>query len=464
MRDIAPQPGPQEAFLASSADVVFFGGAAGGGKTYALLLEPLRHITTTKGFGAVFFRRESPQITTEGGPWDTAVSLYTPLGAKNRQSPNLDFKFPPYNNTISFSHMQHEKSKENWLGAQIPLMLFDQLETFTRSQILYMFSRSRSTCGVAPYIRGSYNPVPADDEVGGWLHEFVGWYLDENGEYPDLSKAGVIRWFVNVRDRLHWYDSKAAALAAWPDIPPLSFTFIPSFVEDNQILLKADPTYLAKLHGLNLVEQERLLRGNHKIRPEAGKVVNRSWLYVVDQLPPIVEIVRFWDFAATEKKRKMGAATASIKMCKDANGGYGILDMTEDWIGPAEVDDHAVAIALQDGRVVRQRWEEEGGSSGKRTTSALAKKMAGLNCAGVRPTGDKLDRFRPFASQVQARNVWLLRADWNDRLLSILHNTPDGLWDVRDCCSGSFEELSGPRKAGTFASGKSKGWQPTLTR
>ena len=194
---------------------------------------------------------------------------------------------------------------------------------------------------------------------------------------------------------------------------------------------------MAKLHGLNLVEQERLLRGNHKIRPEAGKVINRSWFYVVDQLPEIRTVVRFWDFAASEKKIKIGAATASVKMCRDVNGGYGILDMTEDWIGAAQVDDHAVAAARQDGRTVKQRWEEEGGSSGKRTSAELAKKMAGLNCAGVRPTGDKLDRLRPFAAQVRARNVWLLRADWNDRFLSIMHNTPDGLWDVRDAASVS---------------------------
>jgi hypothetical protein len=53
-----------------------------------------------------------------------------------------------------------------------------------------------------------------------------------------------------------------------------------------------------------------------------------------------------------------------------------------------------------------------------------------------------LDRLRPFASQVQARNVWLLRADWNDRFMSIMHNTPDGLWDVRDATSGGFNELT----------------------
>ncbi|MCB1719676.1 MAG: terminase family protein, partial [Candidatus Competibacteraceae bacterium] len=63
---IKPQAGPQEVFLSTPADIAFYGGAAGGGKTFAALMEPLRHIMTVAGFGAVIFRRETPQITAEG--------------------------------------------------------------------------------------------------------------------------------------------------------------------------------------------------------------------------------------------------------------------------------------------------------------------------------------------------------------------------------------------------------------
>jgi len=64
MTDIRPQP-RQETFLSSPADIAIFGGSAGGGKTWALLLEPLRHINN-KDFGAVIFRRTIPEITHEG--------------------------------------------------------------------------------------------------------------------------------------------------------------------------------------------------------------------------------------------------------------------------------------------------------------------------------------------------------------------------------------------------------------
>ena len=49
---IRPQKGPQEKFLATSADIAIYGGAAGGGKTYAILMEPLRYINT-KGYSGV---------------------------------------------------------------------------------------------------------------------------------------------------------------------------------------------------------------------------------------------------------------------------------------------------------------------------------------------------------------------------------------------------------------------------
>jgi hypothetical protein len=75
---IKPQAGAQEKFLASPADIVVYGGAAGGGKTYSLLLECLRH-ADTPGFNAVVFRRQANQITNAGGLWDTAINIYSQL-------------------------------------------------------------------------------------------------------------------------------------------------------------------------------------------------------------------------------------------------------------------------------------------------------------------------------------------------------------------------------------------------
>ncbi len=82
---LAPQPGPQAAFLASAADIAIYGGAAGGGKTWALLMEPLRHVRNP-GFGAVIFRRTTVQVRNEGGLWDESEGLYPRLGAHSFRS------------------------------------------------------------------------------------------------------------------------------------------------------------------------------------------------------------------------------------------------------------------------------------------------------------------------------------------------------------------------------------------
>ena len=63
---MSAQPGPQTDFLRSSADICIYGGAAGGGKTVGLILEPLRHVGRVANFTAVFFRRTMPQITNRG--------------------------------------------------------------------------------------------------------------------------------------------------------------------------------------------------------------------------------------------------------------------------------------------------------------------------------------------------------------------------------------------------------------
>src|SRR4051794_22869976 len=104
---IRPQDGPQTAFLGSSADIAIYGGAAGGGKTWALLMEPLRHVANPE-FGAVFFRRTTVQIRNEGGLWDESFKLYPLIGAEPREHV-LNYKFPS-GAEVTFAHLEHDKT------------------------------------------------------------------------------------------------------------------------------------------------------------------------------------------------------------------------------------------------------------------------------------------------------------------------------------------------------------------
>jgi len=447
--EIGPQPGPQQDFLSTFADIAFYGGAAGGGKTFGLLLEPLRHIGNSR-FGCVIFRRTYPQVTNEGGLWDESQNIYSLLDAKDKLG-DLSWEFES-GATVRFAHMQHEQNKKDWQGAQITLLEYDELTHFTRGQFFYMLSRNRSMCGVKPYIRATMNPVPPDDETGGWVHEFLAWYIDDDG-WAIPERCGVVRWFVVVNDTLRWADSEADLRQQYPNIEPKSFTFIKSSVYDNQKLLDKDPGYIANLMALPLVDRERLLGdkergGNWLIKPTAGKVFNRGWFEIVDAVPAGGRTVRFWDLAASEKKLAGDDPdfTASTKM-KRVDDTYYILDCTEEQMDPARTDKQMKAIASQDGVSTEVRFEMEGGASGKRDMRYIVSMMAGYDIAGVRPQGDKIVRAKPLASQAEAGNVKLLKGAWNQRWLNHMHGQPDSAHDdIMDSSSGAFNILVKDKK------------------
>jgi len=130
------QPGPQSAFLASRADIAIYGGAAGGGKTFALLLEPCRHMENPD-FGGVIFRRQAIQVRAEGGLYDTSFGIYGQLDATPMSSPYPKWTFPS-GSSVSFNHLSSDSDLLSWQGSQIPFLGYDELTHFTERQFWYM--------------------------------------------------------------------------------------------------------------------------------------------------------------------------------------------------------------------------------------------------------------------------------------------------------------------------------------
>lgn len=449
-KTIRPQAGYQEAILSSSADIAIGGGQAGAGKTFALLLEPLRHVGNAD-FGAVVFRRETPQITNEGGLWDESERLYGGLKAKpNRNELSWTFRDGA---KVRFAHMQHATDRFSWDGSQIPLIGFDQLEHFEEVQFWYMLSRNRSACGVRPYLRATCNPVPDDDPTGAWLHKLISWWIDQETGYPLLERSGVLRWFVRLNDELYWADSREALLAQFPDadpdeLQPKSLTFIPGSLDDNQILLAIDPGYRANLLALPTVERERLLRGNWKVKPAVGKVFNRAWFKTFLPVAPadVVAWVRYWDKAGTEDG---GKRTAGVLIGKRKSGRYVVADVVKGQWGAhnREVTIKQVAEAdrFRCGDAPHETWlEQEPGSGGKESAENTVMNLAGHVVRAERVTGDKVTRSGPFAAQCEAGNVDVVQATWTEEYIAELHNFDGkaGFMDQVDASSGAFNKVA----------------------
>lgn len=435
---VKPQRGPQEAFLSSTADIAIIGGAAGGGKTWSLLLEPLRHFANPK-FGAVIFRRTYPQITNEGGLWDEAGELYPMLGARPREN-DLEYRFRS-GMTVKFAHMQHGKDRFAWTGAQLPLIGIDQLEAFEEDQFWYLLSRNRSArAGIRPYVRATCNPVPDDDPVGGWLNKLVAWWWDPETGYPIPSRAGVLRWFIRYDEQLVWADTRQE-LTRFPGAAPKSITFIPARLEDNPALERADPGYRAWLNALPLVERERLLHGNWKIKATGGKVFNRAWFKVIGAVPSdVMAWVRYWDKAGTQDG---GKHSAGVLMGLRPDMRAVIVDVTRGQWSSGNREKVIRQKAEQDGEHVAVWIEQEPGSGGKESAENTVRNLYGFNVHVDRVTGDKVTRAGPLSSQAEAGNVELVRGPWNEAFLVEAQNFDGirGSSDQIDAASGAYNKL-----------------------
>lgn len=410
-------------------------------KSFALLMEPLYHIGV-RGFNAVALRQSYPQLTRPGGLWVESQELYPYTGGEKNEG-NMTWRWPRSGAMAYMAHLGSDSELvPNWHGAQIALILWDELTNHSAKQFWYMFTRNRSKCGVKPYVRATCNPDPES-----WVAELIAWWIDQDTGYPIPERAGVHRYFLRDGDELRWVPAGTLDAAGQP---AKSITFIPAKVSDNQELLKKDPGYLSNLLAQPTVERERLLHGNWKIKHAAGKVFSRYDFKPVRAAPSGGTICRFWDFAATERKLAKSDPdyTAGVKT-QVHSGRYTVLDMVAEQLGPGAVEPFFLAVTKADvehakavGARYMVRWETEPGSAGKRETLRFVQLLAGIDGSGIPSQGDKVFRARAAAAQVQAGNVDILEGPWNTRFLSELHSFPDGPHDdVVDGFTGSCNVL-----------------------
>ena len=411
---IRSQPGPQHAFATTAADIAIYGGQVGGGKTFGLILETMRHLGVP-GFSAVVFRRTSPQLTGGGSIWEEARPLYRGIGCSVRESPVLDVRSPA-GAIVEFRHLQHESDAEDHQGKQYAAILWDELTHFTSRQFWYLLSRNRSTCGKRPYVRATCNPDPDS-----FVAALIAWWIDADG-YPISDRAGVLRYFVRVDDDLRWADSAAELREEFPGAgDPQSLTFIPARLEDNPALESKDPAYRSRIASLPRIDRLRLGGGNWKVRASAGMFFQRSWFTIVDDAPVgVTKIVRAWDKAATKPSPQNPDPdwTRGVKIGLLSDGRRIVLHVESLRDTPGKVEEAMIRIASQDGRDATIAGFQDPGQAGKVDVYNVRRTLGDYRLVFERPTVDKITAAGPYSARCENGRVLILRGAWNESFLS----------------------------------------------
>jgi len=174
--------------------------------------------------------------------------------------------------------------------------------------------------------------------------------------------------------------------------------------------------------------------------PRSGGFFTWQNIEVVDRAPKLRQVVRYWDKAGTDGG---GAYTAGVKMGVGDDGLYYVLDVVRGQWSAAPREKTIKSTAALDGHGVTIWIEQEPGSGGKESAEATIKNLAGYNIKAERATGDKAVRAEPYAVQVEAGNVRVVRGEWNQAFIDEHKNFPVGKYkDQIDGASGAFNKLA----------------------
>jgi predicted phage terminase large subunit-like protein len=391
----APTAKQQAFLLLDHVQEAFYGGAAAGGKSEALLMAALQYVDV-RGYNALILRKTFKDLSLPEALMDRAHEWLDPTDAHWRDSTKT-WEFPS-GATLTFGYLAAERDKLSYRSAEFHYIGFDELTGFSQSSYRFLFSRLRrkTTARHIPIrMRSASNP----GDIG---HEWV-------KQRFLIEGAG--------RGRV----------------------FVPAKLDDNPHVDRAE--YIKSLGELDPVTLAQLLQGDWDMQP-VGPVFQRGWFEIVEAVPAGMKAVRYWDLAATRPRPNRDPDwTVGCKLAERA-GTWFVLDVRRMRGTPGEVEAFIRTTAQEDGRSVVVYMEQEPGASGVNTIATYQKVLKGFAFWPDTKDDSKSTRAGPASSAAQAGNVKLLRGAWVTPFLDELVPFPFGAHDDQvDAFSGAMAML-----------------------
>lgn len=266
----APQSTKQWLAFLSRADELFYGGAAGGGKTdlgLGLAMEAHQRAT--------FFRREYTQLTDVIDRGDEIAAPYQVTF--NHQRRRWEFGTGRF---LELGAIDHPKDLKKYQGRPRDLYVFDEVSFFLEEWVRYITGWLRST-DPEQRTRVLMLGNPPTTPEGEWVVQYFAPWLDEN--HPNPAAPGELRWFAVIDDKSVEVDGPAPIEHRGETIMPRSRTFIPAFLDDNAFL--RDTGYRTTLQGLPDALKKKLLDGdfNVKTSDDPWQVIPTEWVELAQQ-------------------------------------------------------------------------------------------------------------------------------------------------------------------------------------
>jgi hypothetical protein len=258
-----PLAGPQTMAYESEADIIGYGGAAGGGKTDLMCGMALTHHTVS-----AIFRREATQLT---GIIDRLTAMLGSTVGFNGQQKiwrlpgrQIEFGSTPY----AGDELKYQGRPKDFLG-------LDEATNFLEAQARFLMGWVRTTiAGQRCRTLMTFNP-PTTAE-GQWVLQFFApWLVDE---HPNPAKPGELRWYAAIDGRDVEVDGPGVVEHKGERITPLSRTFIPSRITDNPFLMETG--YVATLQSLPEPLRSQMLQGDFRagMQDDPWQVIPSAWV------------------------------------------------------------------------------------------------------------------------------------------------------------------------------------------